>query len=194
LKQGRTYIALVIALAIMGVSACASFVTKEQERWCYAWVTERAAARAAQDYPRLERLANQFIRDGKWLLDLGPENYEMYSEAYEDLIDVYFSRDDFMAALEASEKCIDVFYPNPSCHQSKVMALAALGRKPEARTACDIAERLVAHLIRVNERNLRQASQPIDKERYSNKLEGLKVRKFLLEGLRHLDFAVHFTH
>ena len=191
MKQGRAYIALVIIPAIIGASACASFITKEQERRCYAWVTERAAARAAQDWPRLERLANQFIRDGKWLLDpaLGPESYEMYSEAYEDLIDVYFMRDDFMAVLEASEKCINVFYANPRCHQFKVVALAILGRKAEARAACDIAERLVAYLIRVNERNLRQASQPVDKEKYSAKLEFLEMQKRLLEIMRSLDFT-----
>jgi tetratricopeptide (TPR) repeat protein len=162
------------------------------EKSCFAWVRERGAAHATKDYSRLERLANQFIRDCKWTLDpkFGPGSNEMYSDAYQDLAIIYSERGDFVAALEASEKGIDIFYENYGCHLQKVIALTFLGRKPQARTACDIAVRLLAYLIEGNERNLERASQPKDKERYSNKLEDLKKVKAFLELLREGDFEV----
>jgi tetratricopeptide (TPR) repeat protein len=179
LKQGRTYIALVIILAIIGPSACASIYSEERVEWCLTLAKERRAASNAQDWPQLERLANQFLGDCKHFLDS-----KLLSKVYEDLASAHHNRGNLLAALEASEKCIDIFYTNHGCHQTKVMVLINLGRKSEALAACEIAERLIAHLIKVNQSNLRQASRPIDKERYSAEQELLEFRKKLLEGMR----------
>lgn len=54
-KFSRTYISIVIALIIIGLQVCTSFVMKEMLESCDAYIRERGVVREVQDYPRLER-------------------------------------------------------------------------------------------------------------------------------------------
>jgi S1-C subfamily serine protease len=153
--------------------------SKDKVNRCITIMKERAAALATQDWSYLERLANRYLQNCEGSLDS-----EDYSEAYCHLAMAHMNRDNAMAALEASEKCIDVFYANFGCHVEKVRALLYLGRQSEARTAFEIAEKIAAHVIKINERKLSEASQPLYKELYSSKQRMLEAQKSHLDSLR----------
>lgn len=146
---------------------------------CTNQMNERTAAFVARDWPQLERLAKRYLQDCKGVFDS-----ENYSNAYLDIAIANIQLNNSAAALAASETCIDIFYANSGCHTQKVLALIKVKRFAEARTEFEIAERLVGYLIERNERDLREASQPVYKEFYSSKDYNLKAQKSLLDSIR----------
>ena len=159
--------------------AFAQTASKEKAQQCVTQMGEQTAALVARDWPQLERLAKRYLQDCK-----GVFGSELYSDAYLHIAIANIQLDDSAAALAASETCIDIFYANSGCHVQKVLALIKLKRFAEALTESEIAEKLVDYLIKRNERDLREASQPVDKELYSSKDDNLKAQKSLLNSIR----------
>ncbi len=118
--------------------------SKDKVNRCITMMNERTAAVAAQDWSHLERLANRYLQDCKGVFDS-----ENYSWGYLHLAIAYRQRDNAMAALEASEKCIDVFYANSGCHVEKVEALLKLGRQSEDALHSRLQKSLLLTLLRL---------------------------------------------
>ncbi len=139
----------------------------------------RGEALGERDYPELDRIAKQYLKDCKDVSDS-----EEYSMAYLDLAIANMALNDSAAALAASQRCIDVFYSNAFCHVYKTWALINLKRSAEARTEFEIAEKLIVSLLEKNEKDLGAATEKHDKEWYSVTEENLKASRRLLEALR----------
>lgn len=152
----------------------------EWKNQCITQFKERTAALVARDWPQLERLAKRYLQDCK-----GAFGSEDYSIAYEHIAIANMRLNNPTAALAASAECIDTFYGNAGCHVEKVEALIYLERLAEAHTEFKIAERLVTHLIEVNERALREAYEPSEKRLYSSKDNHLRSLKEFLDSIRY---------
>jgi hypothetical protein len=153
----------------------------EWKNQCYTQIAEQTAALAARDWPQLERLAKRYLQDCK-----AAHDSETCSKAYENIATANIQLNNPIAALAASNECIYTFYGNAGCHVKKVEALIYLERLAEAQTEFKIAERLLAHLIKVNERALRKY-EPSENGLYSIKGSYLRVQKELLDAI-----AIHY--
>lgn len=170
---------------IMGASrthslAVAQTASEEKVQQCVTHMNERTAALAARDWFQLERLAKRYIQDCKGVL--GSEDY---SWAYYHIATANIQINNATAALAASEECIDIFYANAGCHVLKVDALIKLDRFAEARTEFEIAERLVPYLIKKNEGDLSETSDPLKKRLYSAKDDFLRSQQEVLDLIRY---------
>lgn len=159
--------------------ALAQTPSEEKLKQCIAEMNERTAAKVANDWLQLERLAKRYLRDRKGVMDS-----ENYSNAHSDIAAANLQIGNAAAALAAIEECIDTFYANPGCHVDKVRALIELKQSAEARIQFGIAERLVDHLIQSNESDLRRASQSLEKELCESKGRNLNAQKSYLDSLR----------
>jgi tetratricopeptide (TPR) repeat protein len=158
--------------------------SKDKMKQCITQMDARTAALVARDWPQLERFAKRYLQDCKGVFDS-----ENYSYAYEDIAMANMELNNPAAALEASERCIDVYYANAGCHVTKVRALAKLLRLSEARSEFEIAERLIVHLIEINEENLHKTSDPSEygialRKVYSSKGNKLRALQKLLDSIR----------
>ena len=161
--------------------------SKDKVEWmneCISQLDERTAAFVARDWTQLERLAKRYLQDCKGVFDS-----ENYSGAYEDIASANIELNNPLAALAASERCIDVYYANAGCHVSKIRALIKLSRLSEAHSEFEIAEKLIVHLIEINEENIRKTSDPSEhgialKKFYSSKNNKLKALQKLLDSIR----------
>lgn len=159
--------------------ALAQSDSQDKKRECLTLLEERTAATDAKDWKQLEKLAKRYLQNCK-----GVDDSEWYSTGYENLGAANIQLNNAMAALTASETCIDIYYRNAGCHINKVQALIKLKRLSEARNSIEIAERLLAHVTDKNERDLRETSDPLKKEVYSSKQVHLNSLKRLLDSLR----------
>ena len=173
----RTFNVLIILVTLCYAPALAAPPEKEHE--CRTLLRQRGEALTARDHAALDRLAKQYLRDCKEVSDAGE-----YSMAYLDLAMAHMAVNDAAAALEASERCIDVFYSNAFCHVYKTWALIDLERSAEARAEFETAEKLIGSLLEKNEKDLAAATEQQDKEWYAVIEENLKASRRLLETLR----------
>ena len=169
-------------LVLTGSSARESIAqasSDEKQRECLSQINQRAAALSASDWQQLQRLAKRYIDTCKAIY--GSEDL---ATAHGDVAIANLRLDNATAALSAAESCIALFYSNSGCHLGKVEAMLKLGRIPEARTALNIAEKLVAHLAAAAERELQRANHPSERELYAAKLNLLRAQESVVEGLR----------
>jgi hypothetical protein len=174
----------IVFLALWSLSSLETYAvaqagSQDKEQECTTLLRHRAEALGEKDYTRLETMAKQFLQDCKALY-----SSEEYSMAYLDVAIAHMQREDFAAALDASQRCIDVFYENAFCHVYKTWALIEIKKTEEARTESDIAEKLIDYLLEKNERESGAATEQRDKEAYAVNEKNLKASKRLLEALR----------
>jgi len=161
--------------------AVAQADSQDKKRECITLLEEQTAALTAEDWTHLEKLAKRYLQDCKEVSDS-----ENYSFAHESIAIANIRLNNPAAALEASKTCIDVYYTNVGCHVTKIRALINLQRVSDARASFEIAERLVAHVIEINERDLHETSDPLEKKVYAAKEHYLNAQKGLLDSIRPL--------
>jgi len=140
---------LLVIMVVGAVDAIAQTTSEQKNQECISLIKERTAALAAKDWQQLEWLAKRYLQKCR-----GVHDSESLASAQEDLANAYFELGNLMAALSATEACIDLFYASPGCHVISAVVLLKLGRLQDVRAAHSIAERLVGHLITTTERYL----------------------------------------
>jgi tetratricopeptide (TPR) repeat protein len=162
-------------------SADDSLLRKEM---CIAQIKQRTAALVAQDWSALERLAERYAKICKNVF--GEEDH---SSAYEQMAIANVRLNNAKKALSASDSCINISYSNSGCHLQKIEALIMLKRLPDARATLDKAERLIRHLIDLNERDLRDARTALNKELFESRLNNLGAQQSHASALRNRYFS-----
>lgn len=143
------------------------------ENECLDNINERNAAIDARDWESVQQLAGRYIKLCKGVFDS-----EVLSGVYDNLSAASSETGNITLSLTHSEKCIQTFYRNTSCHISRVLALVKLKRIAEARKYIDITERLVRH-------NLANAKEYYRNEQfYDAKISHYQTELSLLEDLK----------
>jgi tetratricopeptide (TPR) repeat protein len=146
---------------------------------CIAAINERTAALVARDWQSLERFSENYVRSCKSVFSA-----EDFSDAYERIADANIAMANPKKALAAAETCIAVFYGKTGCHLNRALALIGLKRRPEARTALDRAERLIAHRAETAKRELRTLGQGQEKELAESQIYMLEAQQSLATSIR----------
>ena len=147
---------------------------------CIAGINERTAALVAQDWQSLERFSEKYVRTCK-----GVFYAEDFSGAYEGIADANIALGNPKKAIAAADACIATFYANTGCQLQRAVALIELKRLPEARSALDRAEKLIAHRAETARRDLKTVGQGQGKELVEaniNKLEAQQSHATALRG------------
>jgi len=161
------------------IDALAQATSEQKAYECVSLIKERTAARAADDWQQLERLAKRYLQTCK-----GVHNSEDLANAQEDISTAYFELGNLTAALSVAEACISLYYASPGCHVRRVVVFLELGRLRDARAALAVAEKLVAHLITNTENDLQRDAHPLDRELNSAKLNYLRSLESRIDQLR----------
>ena len=140
---------------------------------------QRTAAVAAQDWPEVTRRANASLA-----LCAGFFDDQELSDEYGFIATSANIQNRPEEALKAALTCLNQDYSNGACHVEKVIALTALDRSDDARTALDIAIRLIQHNIELLERDLGKELEPRDRALKESHLETDRV---ILNQARELD-------
>lgn len=182
----RRLLFFALAHAMISIAWSADYPEKSlpQEKMCIAQLEQRTAALVAQDWSELERLAERYAKTCKNVF--GEEDY---SSAYENMAIANVHLNNAKKALSASDSCINISYSNSGCHLLKIEALIRLKRLPDARTTLDKAERLIKHLIDLNERDLRNARTALDKELFEARLSNLSAQQSRASAIRNRYFS-----
>lgn len=165
-------------------SADSSEESAAQKKTCIAQINQRTAALVSQDWSELERLAERYAKTCKNVFD-----QEDYSSAYEQIAIANVKLSNAKKALAASDSCIGISYSNSGCHLQKIEALVQLKRLTDARASLDKAERLIKHLMELNERDLRDARTALDKELFEARLNNLNAQQSHASAIRNRYFS-----
>ena len=153
-------------------------------RLCTDQMRARTAAFVARDWAQVERLAKEFVRECKNVLDA-----EDVGNAYEQIAIASVELDNLAAARAAEDACINILYAHAGCHVSKVGTLIKLDRLAEARTALDMAQRLIKHAVEITEEKLVDAPDQASRRVYLAKLRKLNAYQSYAERLRQEYFT-----
>ena len=173
---------ILLGLTIAGFASSAdgSKAANTRKDACIAGINERTAALVAQDWQSLERFSEKYIRTCKGVFDA-----EDFSGAYEGIADANIAMGNPKKAIAAADACIATFYANTGCQVQRAVALIDLKRLPEARSALDRAEKLIAHRTEIVKRELKTAGRGQEKELVEAniyKLEALQSHATALRG------------
>lgn len=146
---------------------------------CISSRDQRTAAVVAQDWQEVSKRANASLALCKGFLD----DQDLSAE-YGFIATSANIRNRPEEALNAALTCLNDYYSNGACHVEKVIALTALDRSDDARTALDIAIRLIQHNIELLEQDLDKVLEPRDRELKESHLETDRV---ILNQARELD-------
>jgi len=176
----NTFVILIILLISSVISISSVWVIAgEREEQCISLIEQCTAAIVARDWDNLERISKDRVKYCK-----GVEKTEDLSYGYADIAMANNNQGRPTLALDACESCIKTYYGNPRCHIEKSQALIKLGRKKEALDVLDIAEKLVDHNLKINERDLSNAYSSVDKEFYEAKKNNLETNLSYINFLR----------
>lgn len=165
-------------------SADADEESLAKKKACIAQINQRTAALVSQDWSELERLAERYAKTCKNIFD-----EEDYSSAYEQIAIANVWLNNAKKALAASDSCIGISYSNSGCHLQKIEALIQLKRLADARASLDKAEKLIKHLMGLNERDLRDARTELDKELFGSRLNNLIAQQSHALAIRNRYFS-----
>ena len=132
----------------------------------------------------MERLAERYAKTCKNVFD-----EEDYSSAYAEIAIANVNLSNAKKALVASDSCIGISYSNSVCHLQKIEALIQLKRLADARSSLDKAERLIKHLMELNERDQRDARTALDKELFESRLNNLSAQQSRASAIRNRYFS-----
>jgi len=182
----RSLIFFFLAHAVISIawSADATEESLAQKKTCIAQINQRTAALVSQDWSELERLAERYAKTCKNVFD-----EEDYSSAYEQIAIANVKLSNAKKALAASDSCIGISYSNSGCHLQKIEALIQLKRLADARSSLDKAERLIKHLMELNERDQRDARTALDKELFESRLNNLSAQQSHASAIRNRYFS-----
>lgn len=168
-------------LVLSGFAAHESIAqaSPDEKKECVSQIRQRTAAFVAEDWQQLQRLAKRYIDTCKAIY-----GSEALSDAHGAIAFANLRFGNASASLSAAESCIALFYSNSGCHLAKVEAMLKLGRIPEAHAELQFAEKLVAHLSAMAERELQSASHPAERELQAAKLYLLRAQESQVERLR----------
>jgi len=151
---------------------------------CITQTKQRTAALVAQDWTKLDVLAERYVKTCKNVFD-----EQDYSTAYEHIAIASANVGNYERALAASNSCTDIYYSNSGCHLQQVVALTQLGRLSEARTSLEKVEKLIIHLAELTKRDLRYADSAIEKELYESRLYKYDAEFSHASAIRNRYFA-----
>jgi hypothetical protein len=170
---------LFVLIGLNTIDSFAQSPSGERERECVSHINQRTAALVADDWREVERLAKRYLETCKEV-----HESEHLACAYEQIAIANRRLNDPKSALTATETCIALFYSNSGCHLEKAEAMLKLGHIRGARSALDIAEKLVPHLIRSVEQDMERANHRSARELYAAKLRELRAQQRVIEAMR----------
>ena len=130
---------------------------------CIAKINDRTAALVAQDWTELERRAEEYSRHCK-----GAFSADDDSRALENIALANFRQGNWKKAIAAGDACLRLSFSNSGCHIWRIEALFASGKVGDARSSLDRFDRLLAHLIERNDKEVSAARSALDKELYES--------------------------
>lgn len=158
--QPLTFLFATVLFSLAAIMPAAAQKQPEKKQSdCIAKINERTAALVAQDWAELERMAEYYSKECKGVFNTADD-----STAYEQITLANFKRGNVKKAIAAADTCIRLSFSNSGCHVWRIEALLASGRMAEARIGLDKLDRLIAHLMEGNDKNLAAAMSAQDKE------------------------------
>ena len=141
----------------------AQSLSERRQTDCIARINDRTAALVAQDWQELERRAEEYSKQCK-----GAFSADDDSMALENIALANFKQGKSKKAIVAADACLRLSFSNSGCHIWRIQALFASGNVSDARSSLERFDRLLAHLIERNDKELTAARSALDREFYES--------------------------